>query len=105
MLTFSVDGGETFKAAKAGSYWVLAGLGNTFTPEGGGTAAAHDGVPGVYAIGVDTAGLTITGSEGTVYDAEIGSGGSLTVRNVSAPDAVLDESEPLDIAQPVVAGP
>lgn len=104
MLTFSVNGVETFKAAKAGSYWVLAGLGNTFTPEGGGTAAAHDGVPGVYAIGVDTAGLTITGSKGTVYDAVIG-GGSLTVRNVSAPDAVLDEAEPLDIAQPVVAGP
>ena len=105
MLTFSVDGVETFKAVKAGSYWVLAGLGNTFTPEGGGTAAAHDGVPGVYAIGVDTAGLTITGSEGTVYGAVIGGGGSLTVRNVSAPDAVLDESEPLDIAQPVVAVP
>ena len=105
MLTFSVDEGETFNAAKAGSYWVLAGLGNTFTPEGGGTAAAHDGVPGVYAIGVDTAGLTITGSEGTVYGAVIGSGGSLTVRNVSAPDAVLDEAEPLDIAQPVVAVP
>ena len=102
-----------FKAQKVGdNLWILPRLKNTFTLAGtDGKAAEDDAVPGIYEIGIEpgklTATLTTEGEDGTAktttYDVVLASGHSatVTVRNVSVPDDVLDNE--VDIAQPVVS--
>lgn len=102
-----------FKAQKVGdNLWILPRLKNTFTLAGTDEKAAEDdAAPGIYEIGIEpgklTATLTTEGEDGTAktttYDVVLASGHSatVTVRNVSDPDGVLDNE--VDIAQPVVS--
>ncbi|WP_459690265.1 autotransporter outer membrane beta-barrel domain-containing protein, partial [Agathobaculum sp. TL06] len=108
-LEFTVDG-NTCKPEQAGSYWLLSGVENTFTPVvSQKTRAAgeyeNDGLAGEYTIGVendDT--LTVKGADDKQYAVKVADGeeaGILTVRNVSDPNAVLEDK--MDIAQEVVS--
>ncbi|WP_459690267.1 InlB B-repeat-containing protein, partial [Agathobaculum sp. TL06] len=108
-LEFTV-GGNTCKPKQAGSYWLLSGVENTFTPVvSQKTRAAgeyeNDGLAGEYTIGVendDT--LTVKGADDKQYAVKVADGeeaGILTVRNVSDPNAVLEDK--MDIAQEVVS--
>lgn len=110
-LEFTVDG-KPCSPIKAGNYWLLSDVENTFTPvvsqkTRAGGAYTDDGLAGEYTIGVendDT--LTVKGADDKQYAVKVADGedaGILTVRNVSDPEGVLDEDAPLDIAQPVVS--
>lgn len=108
-LEFTV-GGNTCKPKQAGSYWLLSDVENTFTlAVSQKTRAAgeyeNDGLAGEYTIGVendDT--LTVKGADDKQYAVKVADGedaGILTVRNVSDPNAVLEDK--MDIAQEVVS--
>ena len=108
-LEFTV-GGNTCKPKQAGSYWLLSDVENTFTPvvsqkTRAGGEYTDDGLAGEYTIGVendDT--LTVKGADDKQYAVKVADGeeaGILTVRNVSDPNAVLEDK--MDIAQEVVS--
>lgn len=102
-ITFSVDG-KTCKPEKAGDYYLLSDVANTFISQDGAAgsdAAENDAVAGVYDIGIENETALAATSSAGVLSVDVADAGTLTVRNVSAPDAVIDET--LDVAQPVVS--
>ena len=98
-LTFYYEGAEEAggKAIAAGSYYVIPALDNTFTPlETSGSSqspASHDGIAGIYSIGVENAGaIRATDGSSTVYpNVPVLGEAELTVRYVYEPTAVLDD--------------
>lgn len=102
-ITFSVDG-KTCQPEKAGDYYLLSDVSNTFISRDGAAgsdAAENDAVPGVYDIGIENETALAAASSAGALSVDVADAGTLTVRNVSAPDAVINET--LDVAQPVVS--
>lgn len=104
-VTFTVDGEEQTvpSGTQSGDVITLPLLDDTFTLKDGASAragAADDAVAGEYEIGVDTKDVQVEYADGNPIELQV-EPGTLTVRNVSAPEDVL--SGDVDIAQPVVA--
>ena len=104
-ISFSVNGEtETLpEGTDSGDVVILPWLNETFTLQESAVmalgAADDDAVAGEYEIGVDAAGVSASYDDGNPVELKIDTG-TLTVRNVSEPDKVIQET--LDIAQPVV---
>lgn len=97
-ITFSANG-KTCKPEQSGSYYILSSVENTFTSESI-AAAENDAQAGVYDIGIEDEASLSASSSGTPFNVEIADEGTLTVRNVSAPENVIDGTA--DVAQPIV---
>lgn len=89
-----------------GGYYLLSDVENTFIHQdqssSTGGAAENDAVAGIYDIGVaDESSLTAQKSgSGEKMTVQVADAGTLTVRNVSEPEEVINET--LDVAQQVV---
>ncbi len=107
-VSFSVDGDtETLpEGTEPGDIVVLPWLDETFTLQESAamalSAAQNDAVAGEYEIDVDTTGVTASDETGNPVELAINPG-TLTVRNVSAPQEIIAGT--VDIAQPVVSDP
>ncbi|MBC5649063.1 DUF7601 domain-containing protein [Christensenella tenuis] len=111
-LTFEVDGAEYTleNGTESGDIVILPWLDAGFTLKesasmrslvrSGGEMAENDAVAGEYEITVNTEGLSVSSSDGNSVDIQTGSG-TLTVRNVSDPEGVIEKEA--DITKPVTA--
>ena len=96
-ITFTIDG-KTAQAQRAGAYWVLTALENTFVLDG--APMGDDGAAGDYTVSPTYDAISAEGADGTRYEVTVAGTATLRVRNVSDPDGVLGET--VDVAQPVV---
>lgn len=107
-VSFQIEGRtETLpEGTESGDIVVLPWLNDTFTLQESGAAAVrtvpNDAVAGEYEIGIDTAEVTASYEGGNKIELTAGTG-TLTVRNVSEPEAVIAET--VDVAQPIVSDP
>lgn len=104
-ITFSVDS-KTCKPEKVGDYYLLSDVSNTFISQDGAAgsdAAENDAVSGVYDIGIENEPALAAASSAGALSVDVADAGTLTVRNVSAPQEIIAGT--VDIAQPVVSDP
>ncbi len=107
-VSFEVNGtSNTLPAGTtSGDIVVLPWLDETFTLQESAamtfSTAINDAVAGEYEIGVDISDVDVSDESGTTMKLEVNPG-TLTVRNVSAPQAVITGA--LDVAKPVVSDP